>query len=380
MQPTKDHRSGQDGKSDPIPLHFVCPDDHVWPELSENRTLPLPGDILSFRTGGFLNNWVLRTYHAFAAAGREVSLSASLRSDAINIVSVREFGRRQRLSSDAFVLGVRADAHAPQLVNFSVRQNYLYAEEADNANVHHWIQPGIVSRPRTRGNRIEVVSFKGHVQNLYEPFRSDAFRAALAENEIRLEIDCPSPGRQGHTWNDYSETDAVLAVRNLTHYDARHKPASKLVNAWKARCPAILSPEPAFRELCRSPLDYIEVHSIDEPLRVLRFLKAYPKIYERFLEHAEKRAQEFEDRKIFERWCEIMETKVRPEFLRWQSMSRAARFARISQMCAAEPLAKRWHHYRALNGKRILENDSARTLTHLDFVPPRYVPNRLRTA
>ena len=74
-------------------------------------------------------------------------------------------------------------------------------------------------------------------------------------------------------WADYSDVDLVLAVRPPigTHTD---KPASKLYNAWRAGVPALLGPEPAFRELYTDTLDYVEVSTVDEALAAIDRLRA----------------------------------------------------------------------------------------------------------
>ena len=120
--------------------------------------------------------------------------------------------------------------------------------------------------------RIETLAFKGRAFNLHEPFRSPEFRAALEGLGVRLALDFNDETR-AHGWHDYSEADLVLAVRDLTKQDALIKPASKLVNARIAGTPAILGPEPAFRDLRRSDLDYFEVRTPEDVLAAVRRLK-----------------------------------------------------------------------------------------------------------
>jgi hypothetical protein len=65
-------------------------------------------------------------------------------------------------------------------------------------------------------------------------------------------------------WNNYSEVDAVLAIRSFSQHKFNHKPASKLYNAWKAEVPAILGCESAYQTERKSELNYLEAASVDD--------------------------------------------------------------------------------------------------------------------
>jgi hypothetical protein len=87
--------------------------------------------------------------------------------------------------------------------------------------------------------RVERVGFVGRERNLAPGFRTPQFRRELAQRGFALVV------REDRWW-DYRDLDAVLAVRSASPAKLRTKPASKLVNAWHAGCPALLGPEPAF--------------------------------------------------------------------------------------------------------------------------------------
>ena len=89
-------------------------------------------------------------------------------------------------------------------------------------------------------------------------------------------------------WTDYSDVDLVLAVRPPigTYTD---KPASKLYNAWRAGVPALLGPEPAFRELYTDPLDYVEVSTVEDALAAIDRLRAEPDLYRRMIDRGRRR-------------------------------------------------------------------------------------------
>ena len=107
-----------------------------------------------------------------------------------------------------------------------------------------------LARAEARGARVERVGFVGRERNLAPAFRSAQFRRELAQRGFTLVL-------RERPWWDYRDLDAILAVRDASPAKLRTKPASKLVNAWHAGCPALLGPEPAFEARRRSPLDFL---------------------------------------------------------------------------------------------------------------------------
>ena len=103
------------------PVHFVCPDSLLWPELKGWDCRRLEDQVLSDRSGGILHSWVLRTYYQLRHAGEAVTLSNRLCAQSINIVSVRDFGRRQR-DLASFLVVPQGDAHTSELANFRILQ------------------------------------------------------------------------------------------------------------------------------------------------------------------------------------------------------------------------------------------------------------------
>lgn len=158
-----------------------------------------------------------------------------------------------------------------------------------------------------------------------------------------------------HMWHDYRHADVVLAVRNLTAKDALAKPASKLVNAWLAGVPAILGPEPAYREIRRSDLDYIEVKTAQEALDALARLRSTPGLYQAMVENGRKRGADFTEPATVRRWVDLLDGPVHEAYCAWQR--RPASVVRLGQLMgiAMETHAKRRHRRSILTGRRILD-------------------------
>jgi hypothetical protein len=240
------------------------------------------------------------------------------------------------------------------LANFVVNQNFVEPLKGRIGAIHHFPQPGLIGRNTDRGARVEKVSFKGHLASLDVAFRSELFRQRLKELGVELEVDARDKQAMVHNWNDYSDTDLVLSVRNLTNYDAGIKPASKLVNAWRAGVPALLGPEPAFEHLRESPFDFITVRTPDEALLAISRLKEDSVMYSTMVENGLRRGREFSEERILVDWLDAFEGPIRIQFEQWQRRSRVSRAVSVGAGMVLEPVSKRWHKLRFRHGRRIL--------------------------
>ncbi|TDK42282.1 glycosyltransferase [Antarcticimicrobium luteum] len=336
------------------PVHFVAPDPATWPELKSGDGAEIAPERLAEICINSADCWVLRSYYELRRAGYEVTLSDRPRADAVNIGDIYALGRTVRGWTAFFVIP-RGDGHEPELANFTLLQNAGSTSTRPFATVPLWSQPGLIARDPDRGERIETVSFKGAAVNLDPAFQSDAFRAALAGEGVRLEIGVPSEGAGGRAWADYRETDLILAVRNLTEYDAARKPANKLVNAWWAEVPALLGPEPAFAEVGTSPEDYIEVRRPEDVIAAIRAFRQAPGSYAAMVERGREKRTAFSNARLVARWVEVLNGPIAAAFDRWQARSRLRRMLSVMKMFLMEPLSKRRHQGNFSQGRRILD-------------------------
>jgi hypothetical protein len=347
-------------------VHFVCPDDRLWLELRNGTVNEMTPERLTECSGGVLNNWIVRTYYQLGLAGAPVTISSRPRRDAINVVCVSAFGRSDRLT-DAFFVIPRADFHKPMLANFVVEQNSLERWTSRSVSIPHWPQPGIIKRDPSRDGRLEVVSFKGRTHNLDEEFRSQVFLDALAKLDIRLEIDAFEGIWSPHSWNDYRDCDAVLAVRNIRGTTVKSKPASKLVNAWIGNVVPMLGPEPAFQALRKSPLDFIEIYSPADAINALKYLRENPKIFTAIIANGEKRGINYTDQIITKVWIDALNGPIFDEFVRWRSKHKIHRMLSNIIMLLAEDKSKRSFRNEIKAGAPLLETiPRTFSLTDLD--------------
>jgi hypothetical protein len=214
------------------------------------------------------------------------------------------------------LVACRADFRSADEADFEVLQNAHFADNRRSFFVPVWPQPGLIARDPARGTRVENVAFKGYVGNLLPELREQAFARFLAEHGMRLELDTVVDKDVSHpvqtAWHDYREVDVVLALRPGSEREHTHKPATKLYNAWLAGVPAILSPDLAFRELRRGPLDYLEVKTVDEAKAALLRLRTEPGLYTAMVQNGRGRGREFSPEAVALRWETLLYTTLPP--------------------------------------------------------------------
>ena len=339
--------------------HFVCPPRRLWPELSRENFEALSPEVLRGRCINGFDCWVLRTYYELRVAGRPVTIGPTVAPGRVNIVGVRDFGRRDA-RADAFFAIPRLDAHDPKLADFVIHQNGLRGRGPTWDWVPHWAQPGMEPRDPARQARVERLVFKGAEINLDADFKLGDFREALASVGVTLDIDVVRDGDRDNNWGDYRGADAVLAARNLTEYDARQKPASKLINAWRGEVPALLGPEPAYQEQRRSELDYLEVRGPRDVIAAIKRLQEQPGLFAAMVENGRDRRVSFDDEHLRARWEAILDGSLSEAFDRWRRLRWPARRLRTALKLVAEGWSRSEYQRRIRRGDRIL-SPSAQT-------------------
>jgi hypothetical protein len=339
----------------PHPVTFVYKLSEGYPDLFNLSEEEAPGpDSLSSYLGAEVN-WVLRTYLILKRKKLNVSISPRLIPGQICVVASHTFGIRDH-GVDHFVVGCRADFARPVMCDMAIVQNMANVESEREIFIPHWPQPGLLPRLRDRRARVENMAFKGRSWNLYHEFRSPEFLAELAGLGVQFETH-DERGSSGADWSDYRQCDLILAVRDLTDQDARVKPASKLVNAWIAGVPALLGPEPAFRDLRQSALDYVEVKTPRQVLDAIRRFKSQPEYYDQMVANGLRRAEEISEDVIARQWIDALAGPVAKQYDRWLKSHRLARLAKFPIRCVRQKLANRAADYHRHHGYRIVSDN-----------------------
>jgi hypothetical protein len=262
--------------------------------------------------------WILQTYLRLAAAGHPVDLSDRPLESGIVVYHAKHAEwllRDWYRWTGSILVGVRADHSESHLADFEVLQNRVWEDATRRFFVPMWPQPALVPRDPARGERVERVAFKGFKASLHPDFAGPGLAAALRARGIEFVQDAvdyrgPATDTRGVQWRDYREIDAVLARRRDDAVGNTGKPAAKLYNAWRAGVPALLGPEPAYRELCHHTLDYIEVASVEEAVAAIDRLRQEPALYRAMVEHGRQRAREFSPEAVLEMWVDLLWSRI----------------------------------------------------------------------
>ncbi len=213
-------------------------------------------------------------------------------------------------------------------------QNGWFADGRRTFAVPFWPQPGLLARSAGRGHAVETVAFKGHVKTLNPALRSEEWIGALARRGITWQCDAvrfagPGAVYDHVAWNDYTDVDVVVAVRPQWTGRYLTKPASKLINAWRAGVPAVLGPEQAYREPRHSALDYVEVRSLAETTDAVERLPENGELFAAMVANGHERAHVFTEDAIAARWVEVLFEEI-PRATRRRSFSATRRLPRGS--------------------------------------------------
>jgi glycosyltransferase involved in cell wall biosynthesis len=260
--------------------------------------------------------WLLQTYLWLRHSGYEVSISDTLPQEGIVVVLpeafslsqfYRQYGRAHR---SLFILTIRADIYGfrSSLGDADIVQNGRFSDEERTFFVPHWPQPGLRPRDPSRGFQIRTLVFKGGYGNLHSDFRSAVWKNYLEQRGLTFQISSAETEGKIPSWRDYRTADLNVAVRPSFNDGGLRfdKPASKLVNAWHAGVPSLLGKEYAYQELRQSPLDYIEIETIEEAMTAIDQLLEHPILYRDMIDNGLERARAFTPERIAARWAEVL--------------------------------------------------------------------------
>lgn len=257
------------------------------------------------------NCWTIQTYLKLRERGHDVSITPSFMHDAINIAHYDSIPAYAWLRH-FFVVSIRADRDPTFIANLEITQNASSTTRGYQHFISLWPQPALMPRDPHRGHKIETLCFMGVPENLAASFKTREFENALNANGIRLVV-------ERNNWWDYREIDAVLAVRDGSPYFLQHKPASKLVNSWLAGCPALLGPEPAYREIGRSGIDYFEVSQPKDVLSVLRLLHEQPGLFEKIVRNGQDAVRAYGTDAVIRQWENFLFGPATQAYFDWKN-------------------------------------------------------------
>jgi hypothetical protein len=287
--------------------------------------------------------WPIQTFLYMREAGLDVSLAEQPVEGAVCIAKY-DITKNKIFAPNSFLVGIRADRPPFHMCEIEVVQSPANVNDENTFLIHHWPQPRLLPRDPGRGDRIERISYFGGPQNLSPSFGESAFVNTLNEMGVELHT-CFDPRK----WNDYSATDLVLAVRDIHPIVLNTKPATKLVNAWKAGCVPLLGAEPAYQALGRRGVDYFEVTHPQDVINLLTELKANPERYQQVRQAGIRRYPEFSHAAIQQQWVDLITGPVAEAYGQWQQGIGKHRFA--CQVRRSWQAARQWSDHKLFHAQ-----------------------------
>jgi len=214
---------------------------------------PLPESI-DYKSG--LDCWILKTYLKLKQSNSALNISIGnlIPDEGIILFHKGFFPKNCIPTSTQLFVCVQADygrykfaqCHIMQnpagLNNFSFSKKSYFEELifpfSKNVFIAHWNQDNIISRMDTRANTFKNVSFYGVSQNFPQELLDHKFSNKLSKEGISLQIITDS-----NQWDDYSQTDCILAIRDFNNMPHFNKPFSKIINGYLAGVPVIAGNE-----------------------------------------------------------------------------------------------------------------------------------------
>ncbi len=258
-------------------------------------------------------NWSLQTYIRLLAEGFECQLVDTLPASGIIFVHRYSLPFDLQPKPNQLIVCMKADHDFHPYAQLHVVQNQQEASATEGYYfIPHWRQPGLVPRDSARGDEFVNVGYYGIEKNIAPELKDPKWSEQLKALGLHWHI------MGENVWNDYSQMDAVIAVRNFQFQESyTYKPASKLYNSWHARVPAIVSGDSAFRAERRSELDYIEVASVEETITALKRLRDDKALYHAMVKNGAARAEDFTVDKVCSRWRNLITEVAIPAYYRW---------------------------------------------------------------
>jgi hypothetical protein len=290
---------------------------------------------------GGRNSWIaqsfLRLRSSIEARGWRASAGADFVPGTVSIVHRDDMNRFASDGHASYLVVVRADRAPVAACDLAIVQNTL-SPASHERFVPLWPQPGLVPRDRSRGARIERIAYLGRTGRAPSWFCDPDFHRHVARRNMVFDI------REAR-WERYSDVDVALAVRDELPGVLATKPATKIYNGWLAEVAVLASPEPAYCEVRRAPLDFLEVSDSHDLLNAVDLLRANPRLYEAMLANGRARSLEYNVEAIRARWLTLLDLEVVPAFARSRPKL-ASRHSWFIAAMARQKIASRMHRSR----------------------------------
>jgi hypothetical protein len=255
--------------------------------------------------------WILQTYLRLRPRCDLVKLTHQIPERGILVAFRGSIPFHYKPSRNVLFVCICADAGDHPFAHIQVVQNPTQTRLIKNSyHIPHWPQFNIMPRNPLRGDTFVNVDYFGDPPNLQRELKSPEWESFLRNMKCNWRI------RPCEEWNDYRDTDAVVAIRSFDGNQHHHKPASKLMNAMHAGVPAILGDESAYAALRQTPLDYIAAKSLADVKEAVMALKNDVALCRKMRENAKIRSSEFSHSMLVNQWEKFLDEEALPAYRR----------------------------------------------------------------
>ena len=295
----------------PAPLRIVHMAREGWRAAVEAERFDAlmkrdPAALHAFSLNGDLL-WTVQTWCRLREAGYGgIELATRPAPGRINIAKSKVWSRLGR-RADCFAVSIQADYPRVLWAQFHLQQNRDLVG-ADSAYQTLWPQAAIV--PRDPGRPVRRVGFLGKRDgNL--ALSEQEWTRLLAERGLQFVT------RPAERWNDFSDIDIALGIRDFSHRRHSHKPPNKLLNAWIAGVPFVGGRDSAFCQVGTPGKDYLRAVTVEEALLALQHLRDDAALYQRLVEEGRRKAAAFSTPAIVREWVRNLEGPIAVRYSEW---------------------------------------------------------------
>ena len=239
-------------------------------ESLEKKSLSsLSDDLLERFDGQWV--WSYRTFLELRKRGLPVSLTTQPRRGIVTIGHVNTWRECcKSLPMDVPIIACEADRR--RLTRYCI--NIVQSPTGRGSYVPHWPEPWI--KPRAIDEpHIKRVAYFGETKGETQIHKQLSLKLQAIGVEYQV--------RDRDRWRNYSDIDAVVALRYNWKVRGAFKPPSKLYNAILARVPLIATPEPAYVDFDPEQSMWRAACNVSEAVSIVEQLNSDPAQYNEML-------------------------------------------------------------------------------------------------
>lgn len=259
--------------------------------------------------------WIIQTYcHLRNSTDIKIKLSDNVEEDAINYLSSTDYiqlKNKYKYYCISFVQD-RLVYYPSQLI---ITQNLEHKPCTPYQYIPLWSQAGIIKKDHSLINRDVRIGFFGLVSNLVDV------------KQIIEKINQPTSFlvRDSSNWNDYSDIDIAIGIRDFSYKKHIQKPATKLINAWKAQVPFIGGYDSAFNQVGTVDEDFLLAETENDLINAINRILNEQGLKEKLISNGSKKYLDYSDCSIFEKWSQLFLSQ-NDKYYNWKNQSSVIRF------------------------------------------------------